>query len=353
MYVKPPSMKEINAKEKLFRGVSLFAGCGGSSTGHKMAGVNILIANEFVDIARETYEENHPGTKVIGTDIRRIDPKKMLQYMGLQRGELDLLDGSPPCKGFSTAGVAEKGWGKEVNYSGGKKQQVDDLFGEYIRMLEYLQPKVFTAENVSGLIKGASKGYFKETMEDFRKAGYVVRAVMMNAAWMGVPQSRERIIFMGVRNDVAKALGFKRGDVEAVPRVAPLDTICNLEDALPHIAKVKATIKGIITYVPAGNMPIRTITASDALRYETSCFGSAGFVEDLKGKRRKLTIDELKVISGMPHDFVLKGSFEQQWERLGRICVPQMTCAASTAFIEHVLKPYAKVRKKKVGEIFK
>lgn len=97
MYVKPPSMKEINAKEKLFRGVSLFAGCGGSSTGHKMAGVNILIANEFVDIARETYEENHPGTKVIGTDIRRIDPKKMLQYMGLKRGELDLLDGSPPC----------------------------------------------------------------------------------------------------------------------------------------------------------------------------------------------------------------------------------------------------------------
>lgn len=97
MYVKPPTMKQINAAKKDWRGISLFAGCGGSSTGHKMAGIDILLANEFVDQARESYEANHPTTKVVPLDIRRIDPKKILQFTGLGVGELDLLDGSPQC----------------------------------------------------------------------------------------------------------------------------------------------------------------------------------------------------------------------------------------------------------------
>lgn len=256
------------------------------------------------------------------------------------------------CKGFSTAGVKEEGWGKEVKYSDNKYQQVDDLFNQYCRMLQGMQPKVFTAENVSGLVKGASKGYFLEIMKMFDELGYYVKAPLLNSAWLGVPQSRERIIFMGVRKDVAQALGYKDAKT-AVPSVVASPSMAFLADALPHIMRYKSTERDIIKYLPAINGPMPTITAADAIAYETARFSSAGFIEDSKGVRRKLTIDELKVISGLPSDFKLTGTFEQQWERLGRICVPAMTRAAASALIEHVLVPYAKKRKKKPGEIFR
>lgn len=256
------------------------------------------------------------------------------------------------CKGFSTAGVKEEGWGKEVKYSENKKQQVDDLFDQYCRMISGFQPKVFTAENVSGLVKGSSKGYFLEIMKTFDELGYYVKAPLINSAWLGVPQSRERIIFMGVRKDVAHALGY-RSIGTAVPAVVPASSMAVLADALPNILRYKSAEKDIIKYKPAMNGPMPTITAADAIAYETARFSSAGFIEDNKGIRRKLTIDELKVVSGLPADYKLVGKFEQQWERLGRICVPHMTHAAATALINHILVPYAKKKKQKPGALFR
>lgn len=702
MLIKPPKMREINALPKLWSGMSFFAGCGGSSTGHKMSGVDVLVSNEFIDIARETYAANHPSTKVLGQDVRKLSPEKILQYCGLSRGELDLLDGSPPCflkdtliqtslgmryidsiqtgdlvmthegryrpvvepmrrpyvgqihrvqttigqnfatpehpfyirrlesgvlseprwidardvragdkvatpvatpnasyelnlaalskwqeipefwwlcghwvsngtieqvgsyeavkfttprsgranqlleqaldclgfstiqpaagtgryverfmmdsdlvqflklfltendmarqipgtvfhldmylkrefiygfqsrcsstsygktlvvqtrterfmtgmkylvasafgcplfdlspnvtteaipancytfmpdhhffdkvrytavfyltdeqrgyvadettphvwvdvlanvasevetevfnfsvaddetyvanntvvhncKGFSTAGVKEDGWGKEVKYSDNVYQQVDDLFDQFCRMLGGFMPKVFTAENVSGLTKGMSKGYFLEIMQTFDQLGYHVRAPMLNSSWLGVPQSRERIIFMGVRKDIAKKLKLP-ANAQCVPSVIPYKTQAMLADALPHIAAYKSTEKDLIKYKPAMNGPMPTITAADAIAYETARFSSAGFIELLDGRRRKLTIDELLVVSGMPSDYKLLGRFEEQWERLGRVCVPAMTHHASKALIDNILIPYCKVMKKKPGQVFR
>lgn len=245
------------------------------------------------------------------------------------------------CKGFSTAGVVEKGWGKEVQYSDNKVQQVDDLFDQYCRMLEVMQPKTFVAENVSGLIKGQSKGYFIEVMRQFKQLGYKVRAPMLNSAWLGVPQSRERIIFMGVREDIEFD----------VPTVLPLPTLAILSEhpKLGHIVAYKHLKRSLIQYLPACNSPMPTITASDNIAYETARFSTAGFIETEDGNRRKLTIEELKCISGIPHDYKLLGTFEQQWERLGRICVPAVAHAASSALVKHVLAPYYKSMKKKPG----
>src|SRR5882672_5200454 len=134
MYIKIPSMKQINAKTKPYTGVSFFAGCGGSSTGHKAAGINILYANEFIEPARESYKLNAPTTIVDGRDIRLVNPKDVLKQIGLKKGELDLMDFSPPCKSFSTAGKGSKGWNKEAHYSDGVHQRTDDLFDEGIRM---------------------------------------------------------------------------------------------------------------------------------------------------------------------------------------------------------------------------
>lgn len=328
-----PSMAEINKAKKPFKAISFFSGCGGSCTGHKMAGFEILASNEFVDIARECYSLNHPTSVAIPSDIRKLEPAKILKHFGLKKGELDLLDGSPPCKGFSSAGTVDAGWGKEVKYSEDKVQQVDDLFDQYIRMVAGIMPKTFVAENVSGLVKGKSKGYFVEILKAFKDLGYKVRAPMLNAAWLGVPQSRERIIFMAVRNDIPFD----------VPDVVPYPTIASLGDALPHIAKFKSTKADIIVYKSACDAPFPTVTANDSMAYETARFSSAGFIQTFKGDKRKLTIDELKVVCGFPSDYQLIGTFEQQWERLGRAVPPVMMYHVSKSLADNVLVPYNKL----------
>jgi DNA (cytosine-5)-methyltransferase 1 len=184
-----------------YRAVSTFSGCGGSCLGLEMAGFEILMASEFVEAARDTYRANHPGVFVDDRDIRTVTADDILEQVGLAVGELDLLEGSPPCASFSTAGKRAKGWGEVKKYSE-TKQQADDLFFEYARLVDGLQPKVFIAENVSGLVKGVAKGYFKMILRELKDCGYRVEAKLLDAKWLGVPQSRQRLIFMGVRNDL-------------------------------------------------------------------------------------------------------------------------------------------------------
>lgn len=201
-----PSMEEINALP--WNGLSVattFAGAGGSSLGYRMAGFRVLYANEFVEAARDTYEANkREWTIVDGRDIRTVTPESFLETIGLARGELDLLDGSPPCASFSTAGKRSAKWGQVSSYSD-TAQRTDDLFYEFARILEGVQPKVFIAENVSGLVKGVAKGYFKAIMKRLGECGYRVECQLLDAQWLGVPQSRQRVIIQGVRNDLDRA----------------------------------------------------------------------------------------------------------------------------------------------------
>ena len=93
-----PSMAEIAALPKNgFRAVSTFSGCGGSALGYRMAGFDLLWANEFVPAAQETYRANHPGTILDCRDIRQVKAEEILAAIKMEPGELDLFDGSPPC----------------------------------------------------------------------------------------------------------------------------------------------------------------------------------------------------------------------------------------------------------------
>ena len=94
------------------RVVSTFSGCGGSCLGFEMAGFEVIWASEFVPAAREVYELNHPGVILDDRDVREVKPEDVRRAIGLRAGELDVLEGSPPCASFSTAGKREKGWGK-------------------------------------------------------------------------------------------------------------------------------------------------------------------------------------------------------------------------------------------------
>jgi DNA (cytosine-5)-methyltransferase 1 len=220
---------------------STFAGCGGSSTGYRMAGFRVLYANEHVDEALDSYRANAaPYTSVDGRDVRTVKPEEILEATGLQVGELDLFDGSPPCDSFSTAGVRERGWGKVKTYSGAT-QRTDDLTWEFVRLLEGLRPRTFVMENVSGLLKGKAKGYFIEMMRSLKAAGYVVACRLLDAQWLGVPQARQRAIFVGVRADLAGITG------PAYPK--PLPYRYTVREALTHVIEQARCLSG---YGPEG-----------------------------------------------------------------------------------------------------
>jgi len=210
------------------RVVSFFSGCGGSCLGFKMAGYRVLWASEFIPAAADTYRANHPNTILDTRDIRKVQPKDILKATGLKVGELDCMEGSPPCASFSTAGKREKHWGKAKKYSD-TVQRVDDLFFEYIRLLDGLKPKVFVAENVSGLVKGVAKGYFLEILAKLKACGYRVGCKVLDAQWLGVPQARQRTIFIGVREDLGKQPVFPK----------PLPYRYSLREALPWIVRGK------------------------------------------------------------------------------------------------------------------
>jgi len=178
-----------------FTYLSTFAGCGGSSLGYKWAGGRGLAAVEFDANAAATYRANFPDTPVIERDIAKVTAEELLQVTGLRVRELDVLDGSPPCQGFSTAGKRQFG------------DPRNSLFKEYVRLIEGLQPKVFVMENVSGLVKGKMKLAFRTIMLALKATGYGVRCKLLDAAWYNVPQHRQRLIWIGVRSDVLEATG--------------------------------------------------------------------------------------------------------------------------------------------------
>lgn len=338
MDVKPPykvpSMKEI--EQLPFNGynvVSTFSGCGGSCLGYRMAGYKVIYANEFIPAAQEVYRLNHPDAYLDTRDIRQVKPEEILKITGLKKGEVDLLNGSPPCAAFSTCGKLDKGWNAVKNYSD-TKQRVDDLFFEFTRLLEGLQPKVFIAENVKGLVTGKAKGYFKAILAELKNKGYNVKAQLLNAAYLGVPQARERLIFIGVRDDL---------NINPVFPV-PLKYIYTVADAYKEPTEPctiywklpEGKMLNCFYYAIKNNID-KLSYGSIALYGKNSMFTHRLAVLNrpcptiLQGSMyyhhiepRSLNINELKRICSFPDDFQLTGSFSKQWERLGRAVPPVM-----------------------------
>jgi DNA (cytosine-5)-methyltransferase 1 len=353
-----PSMKDVArvVGTNGFKAVSTFSGCGGVCLGLEMAGYEVLWANEFIEAARDTYKANHPGVILSGEDIRNVPGSSILEAIGLARGELDLFEGSPPCASFSTAGSIDKGWGTVKAYSD-SEQRSDDLFFEYSRLVGELYPKVFIAENVSGLVKGKSIGYFKDIMKALKANGYQVEARLLDASYLGVPQARQRIIFVGVRNDLVEKFHVKPEFPE------PVNSRYTVEDVIgkkserklsppPYIDEETGHDIGLDRYAvgaewdkipiggsskkyfqltrPALNKPVGTITAT------VGNVGAASVSHPLE--KRKFDLKELRAFQSFPEDFILTGDYRQRAERIGRSVPPLMAKAIGEIILEKILK---------------
>ena len=196
-----------SSDRKLFTYISFFAGGGGSSAGYKLAGGDCRFVNEFQQVAVDTYLANWPGTPHICGDIKSVTGQQIMEMTGLKVGELDILDGSPPCPPFSMSGTKQKGWNKEKVAYGMKQQNIEDLTWEMIRITSEMRPKVVICENVKGLTMDYAKQHLDRMCADFEKEGYTTTYKVMNGIHFGVPQKRQRVFIVSVRNDVLDDIG--------------------------------------------------------------------------------------------------------------------------------------------------
>lgn len=361
--------------------VSTFSGCGGSCLGFEMAGYEVVWSSEFVEAARETYAANHPGVPLDSRDIREVRPEEILEVIGMKVGEVDVLQGSPPCASFSVSGKRERDWGKVKAYSD-TKQRTDDLFFEFARILKGLQPRAFVAENVAGLVRGTAFGYFKQIMSALSDAGYRVECRLLDAQWLGVPQTRNRAIFVGVRKDLEREpvfpqpLPYRYSLREAIPSIGSLVGTRTNKFKISNDANAPAPAPAVTAGgISAGNQGQTLVVERNVESFEgyaierewkklgfgevsrkylnlarsdpdapsygiTATGGQVGAAGPTHPYApRKFTIDELRRICAFPADFVLTGTYKQQWERLGRAVPPRMMFYVARALREGVFRP--------------
>jgi len=372
----PYEMQDVGIAESknLFNVISTFAGGGGSSTGYRLAGGRILAINEFVEEARNTYHANFPHTLIIPDDIKKLSGKDFLEPFDMKPGQLDILDGSPPCSAFSVAGKLSHGkggkhsdgWGQTKKYSDDQiVENIEDLFFEFLRVAADIKPKVIVGENVKGLTIGEAKEYFNRINNEFTNIGYDVSAKVLDSKHFGVPQTRARTIFIGVRQDITSKIGltfmniasiFPSENKELVSLEEGLEGLeINEEEAkwLEEKWQNTAYYKATSSLMPTD--PEKVLSGDDygqkskhfnmkrASRFKpaptVTAMGSgatnAGTIH--WNVQRKLTIKELKRIMSLPDDFKLTGTFNQQAERCGRMVPSLMMKAIAESVYEKVL----------------
>ena len=304
--------------------ISTFAGCGGSSLGYQMAGFHELLAVEWDQNAVDTFRLNFPNVPVYHGDITKLTGAECMRLAGIEKGALDVLDGSPPCQGFSTAG----------------KRKFDDprnsLFKEYARLLNDLQPKVFVMENVTGMVKGHMKQAYLTIIKTLRECGYRAKGEVLNAMYYNVPQSRERVIIIGVREDLGiepshpKPQGspIAAGTIKSVssPRLAHSERVSALWNKLKpgmngsDLPEQKGNAFGLQKVNPLKPCPtiLKGWTAGTGLLHWAEC--------------RFLSIPEMAQLTTFGLDFKWVGVPKQAVERIGNSVPPNLM----KAIAEHI-----------------
>lgn len=170
---------------KSYKAVSVFSGAGGMDYGMAQAGIEALVAVEIMPEAAQTYRANFPHTRLINEDINNV-----LDELAQYKGQADIVFGGPPCQGFSVAGKMDP------------NDNRSQLIFTFLDVVERVQPLVFIMENVKSL--GTLEKWSPIRKKYFSKAeelGYAVSMVQTNATDFGVPQKRERVFFIGIKNN--------------------------------------------------------------------------------------------------------------------------------------------------------
>lgn len=339
--------KELAIKPtKDYKLVELFAGAGGLAIGMEKAGFETVLLNELDKHACQTLRNNRPQWNVIQGDISQIDFKPYY-------GQIDIVTGGFPCQAFSYAG-----------HKRGFEDARGTLFFEFARAIKEIQPKVFLAENVRGLLNH-DNGRTLETIKGIiDELGYfLVEPRVLKAIFYQVPQKRERLFLVAIRKDLAKKVIFKWP--------SPYQRIMTVKDALKKGALYNCDVPKsqgmkypkrkieILSQVPEGgywrdlpdelqreymmksyflgggktgiarrlawNEPSLTLTCSPAQKQTERCHPE---------ETRPLTVREYARIQTFPDDWLFSGPMGAQYKQIGNAVPINLAYAVGRSLIQ-------------------
>lgn len=192
----------------MLHSIDLFSGCGGMTLGFGWAGFHSVLASDIDENCQKTFETNFSKTPFLCGDIATIQKKEFDNI--IQNQPIDVIIGGPPCQGFSLANKRRNKVSEDPR---------NKLFYEFVKIINWYNPKSFVMENVKGLLS-MDKGKVIEQIEnEFRHAGihgYEVQTKVLKASDYGVPQSRERVFIMGIRKDLGRIPEFPHPNVQEI-----------------------------------------------------------------------------------------------------------------------------------------
>jgi DNA (cytosine-5)-methyltransferase 1 len=352
--------------------ISLFSGALGLDLGLERAGFEIRVAVECNTAAAETIESNRPGL-LIPKRLEDVPTGQILKRAGLRKGEASVVTGGPSCQAFSTAG---------------QRRSLEDprgtMFREFLRVVEEAQPEFFIMENVRGILSAAVKhrplkergpahqpltseeqlgSALKEVLKALRATGYYVIFDLVNAADYGVPQTRERILFIGSRDgkpiSAPPRTHSRNGAGGLLPWVNLGQALEDFREEVPLFTPLSATKRRFIEQVPEGgnwrDLPIELQSEALGGAYE-SWGGRGGFYRRLSWERpapalttrpdckatmlihpsenRPLTVGEYAQIQQFPRDWSFHGSVAQQYVQIGNAVPTGLGEAAGRTILE-------------------
>jgi len=346
-------MRNINA-------IDLFCGCGGLSYGFECAGVNILLGIDNDATALKAFENNHKNAKTICGDITTTTLSDIKKHIGDKK--IDLIIGGPPCQGMSLSGP----------------RKFDDprnkLYLSYIRLVEEIKPEAFVIENVPGLV-GLFKGQIKDSIiERLTALGYDVQYKILCSADYGVPQSRRRVVFVGLKDKsfdfdniksketvtcemalsdlppLVETLGEDPAEYETKPKNSYQKLMrSNSKKVRNHIAASHSDkVKHIISLVPDGgnykDLP-NEYKNSRNFHVAWTRFRSdkpaptidTGHRHHFHYKYNRVpTVRECARLQSFPDDFIFEGNKTQQFRQVGNAVPPLMAQAIAEALLKYL-----------------
>lgn len=320
--------------------IDLFSGAGGFSLGFEKAGFRNIFSIDIEPSFCETYKYNFPNHQLIEKDICLLSDKEILELT--KNKKVDIIIGGPPCQGFSIAGNIGRTFADDPR---------NKLFKEFVRVVKILKPTFFVMENVARLFTHNKGETRKEIIKSFEEIGYKVECKILNSADYGVPQIRNRIIFIGTLLDrkiefplplkdkfitIKEAIyhypTLKSGEASHIPNHIAMEHSEQMLNKMSFISD-----GGDRNEIPAEFRP-KSGDIRKYIRYKSD-EPSICITGDMRKvfhyeQNRALTVRELAAIQSFPDDFIFKGSTISQQQQVGNAVPPKMAEAIAQTIIK-------------------